>query len=189
MPRVANTLLAAALLALPVLAHAAPAPRANPVVHGAVELSPAVSFNHENLKRDGYGGVDNFTQLDFTPTIGYCITNHYEVTGGMLIQHQSQNGSSATAVGALAGVTYNFNPSGSLVPFAGLGFGNMFDGGFSFDQPAVILPNLTAGLRVLAGGSSSVNLTLGYQRERNDSMRQNRILAGVGVSVFPWGVR
>ena len=44
--------LALVALALPAVARAVPIVRANPVVRGAVELSPAVSFSHEDVKRD-----------------------------------------------------------------------------------------------------------------------------------------
>jgi len=35
---------------------------------GAVEFSPTVTFTHQNFKREGYGNVDHFTQLDVKPT-------------------------------------------------------------------------------------------------------------------------
>lgn len=181
MNRLLGVMIAAALLS-PGLAHAAP----SQVARGSFELSPTVSYSHENLKREGYGGVDNFTRLDFTPSIGYCVSNHYEVTGGLIVRHESVNGSSATSVGAIAGLTYNFNASGSMIPFASMGFGTLFNGGFDFSDPAVIAPSIAAGVRVLAGDTGSVNLSLGYQRESNGEMRQNRIVAAAGVSLFPW---
>jgi hypothetical protein len=173
------------LLGLAIMAASAPQAAANQVARGSIELSPTVTFSHENLKREGYGGVDNFTQLTFTPTIGFCVSNHYEVGGGAIIRHQDVNGSKETSVGALASVTYNFNPSQKLVPFATLGFGALFNGGFSFSEPAVLAPSIAGGLRVLVGDAASVNFSLGYQRERNDHERQNRIVAGAGVSIFP----
>lgn len=180
-------LLAVAALGL-ALSAAGPA-AANQVAKGSIELSPTLSFSHENLKREGYGGVDNFTQLDFKPTIGFCVSNHYEIMGGTIIRHEDVNGTKTTSVGALAGLTYNFNPSQRLVPYGTLAFGALFYGGFSFDEPAVLAPSLTAGLRVLVGDAASVNVSLGYQRERNDHERQNRILASAGVSIFPWNNR
>jgi hypothetical protein len=62
----------------------------------------------------------------------------------------------------------------------------LFNGGFDFSDPAVIAPSIAAGVRVLAGDTGSVNLSLGYQRESNGEMRQNRIIAAAGVSLFPW---
>src|SRR6185369_13037137 len=109
-----------------------------------------------------------------------------EIMGGAIIRHQDTNGMKQTSVGAQTGLTYNFKESGQLVPFASLGFGALFYGGFSFNQPAVLAPSMAAGLRVLVGNAASVNFKLGYERERNDNERQNRIVAGVGVSVFPW---
>lgn len=186
MRRFSAMILGAALL-MPAIGHAATHTRSrSQVAAGSFEISPTVAYSHENLKREGYGGVDNFSRLDFTPTIGYCISNHYEVTGGLITRYESTNGASATSVGAIAGLTYNFNPSGTMIPFASAGFGTMFNGGFNFSEPAVIAPSLACGVRVLAGDTGSVNLTMGYQRESNGSMRQNRIVAAAGVSLFPW---
>ena len=47
---------------------------ANQIAAGTVELTPTVSFSHSNLKREGYGNVDTFTQLDLTPAVGVCVT-------------------------------------------------------------------------------------------------------------------
>lgn len=157
---------------------------------GSIELSPTVSFSHSNFKREGYGNVDTFTRLDVTPTIGYCLTNHYEVTGGFMARHQKNNDMSDTALGATAGLTYNFSPQGGVIPFGSLGFGVLFYDGFSFADTAVLFPMLTGGIRVLVGNSASVNLSLGYQHESNAEgefqASANRLIAGVGVSLFPW---
>lgn len=49
---------------------------------------------------------------------------------------------------------------------------------------------ITAGVRMLVGSSASVNLSLGYQHGSNAegefNASSNRIVAGVGVSIFPW---
>jgi hypothetical protein len=173
-----------ALLAMP-----APA-RCNQLATGSIEFSPAVSFTHSNMKREGYGNVDTFTRLEITPTIGYCLSQHYEVTGGVMTRHESTNGVSDTNLGAVAGLTYNFSARSTLIPYASLGFGALFYDGFSFDNTAVLAPMLTGGVRVLVGSSASVNATLGYQHESNAQgefgASANRLVAGVGVSLFPW---
>ena len=157
---------------------------------GAVEFSPTVSFTHQNFKREGYGNVETTTRLDIAPTIGYCLSNHYEVTAAFLTRHQSANGTSDTALGASAGMLYNFSSQGNVTPFMGVGFGALFYDGFSFDETAVLAPVLTGGVRVLVGSNASVNMSLGYQHESNaDGEFQasaNRLVAGVGVSLFPW---
>src|SRR5262245_57811851 len=107
------------------------------VSDGAVEFSPTVAFTHQNFKREGYGNVDHFTQLDVKPTIGFCVSDHYEVTGGFLARHTSVNGSDDTALGATAGLIYNFSRHGSVIPFAGVGFGALFYDGFTMDSTAV----------------------------------------------------
>jgi hypothetical protein len=163
---------------------------ANQLSTGSIEFSPTVSFSHQNFKREGYGNVETTTRLDIAPTIGYCLSNHYEVTAAFLTRHQSANGMSDTALGASAGLLYNFTSQGNITPFAGVGFGALFYDGFSFDETAVLAPVLTGGIRVLVGSNASVNMSLGYQHESNaDGEFQasaNRLVAGVGVSLFPW---
>ena len=156
---------------------------------GAVELSPRVSFSHWNVKREGYGNVDNFTQFSFAPAIGVCITNHHEVLGSVLIRHESANGMGNTRLGALAGYQYNFAPQGGMIPFAGIGFGMNFGEGFTFDQSSLVAPALTAGVRFLVGNAGSVNMSLGYEHETDNHVSENRMLAQVGVSLFPWNIR
>src|SRR5262245_30705735 len=163
---------------------------ANQISAGSIEFSPSVSCSHSNMKREGYGNVDTSTRLDITPTIGYCISNHYEVSGGVMTRHQSTNGNSETALGATAGIQYNFSPHGTVIPFLGLGFGTLFYDGFSLDNTAVLAPMLSGGIRVLVGSSASVNMSLGFQHEDNaegePGVSANRLIAGVGVSLFPW---
>jgi hypothetical protein len=182
--------IAAAVVAL---GASAPGARAAQLAKGSVEFAPSVSFTHQNFKREGYGNVDHFTQLTVTPTMGFCLSDHYEVTGGLLIRHESVNGESSTSLGATAGLTYNFSPRGNLVPFASLGFGTLFYGGFSFDETAVLAPMVSGGVRLLVGNNASVNLSLGYQHESNANgefnASSNRLLASVGVSLFPWQTR
>jgi hypothetical protein len=191
--------LASALFLVALAVSAAPARGASSAVGsgriaaGSIEFSPTVTFSHSNFRREGYGNVETNTQLTASPTLGYCISDHYEVTGGLLTRHTSVNGSSDTALGATAGLTYNFSPQGSFIPFASFGFGALFYDGFSMDDTAVLAPMITGGVRVLVGPSASVNMSLGYQHESNANgefqASANRVLAGVGVSLFPWRTR
>src|SRR5689334_11551938 len=70
---------------------------AEPSLRGSVEFTPLVNFTHQNFKREGYGNVDHFTQLNVTPTVGYYVSDHYEVTGGFLVRHESANGTDDTS--------------------------------------------------------------------------------------------
>jgi len=153
---------------------------------GAVEISPRVSFSHWNVKREGYGNVDNFTQLDFTPTVGFCLTAHHEVTVGFAIQHEAQNGDGNTRLGAVTGYQYNFLARGGVTPYAGIGMGANFGEGFTFDGTSLVAPVLTGGMRVLVGNTGSVNLSLSYEHETDNHVSENRIVGAVGVSLFPW---
>jgi hypothetical protein len=186
-----------ALLVAPLPGHATavatPEKMYRTVPAGTIEFSPSVSYSHWNMTRQGYGNVDTFTKLEITPTIGYCVSDHYEVTGGFMTRHESQPGSSDTALGTTAGLTYNFNPQGGFIPFASLGFGVLFYDGFHLDNTAVLAPMVNAGMRVLVGSSASVNASLGFQHEANaqgeSGLSSNRLVAGVGVSLFPWRSR
>ncbi|MEK7348526.1 MAG: hypothetical protein AABZ94_06610 [Candidatus Eisenbacteria bacterium] len=164
---------------------------AGQVGRGSVEFAPSVSFMHQNFKREGYGNVDRFTQLNVAPTIGYFVSDRYEVTGGFLIRHESVNGDSDTSLGATAGVQVNFARQGSVVPFVSAGFGALFYDGFSMNDTAVLAPMIAGGVRVPVGERASVNMSLGYQHEANANgefnASANRLVAGVGVSLFPWG--
>jgi hypothetical protein len=111
------------------------------------------------------------------------------VTGAALVRHTSSNGNSDTGLGAKGGVLYNFAPRGGMIPFAGAGFGVLFNSGFTFDDTAVLFPDLTAGARVLVGSSASVNFSLGYQHESDGHVKVNRLVSQVGVSLFPWRAR
>ncbi|HEU4724142.1 MAG TPA: hypothetical protein VFU59_02475, partial [Candidatus Eisenbacteria bacterium] len=125
--------------------------QAGALARGSVEFAPSVSFTHQNFKREGYGNVDRFTQLNVAPTVGYFVSDHYEVTGGFLIRHESVNGNSDTALGATAGLQYNFSRRGSVVPFVSAGFGALFYDGFSMNDTAVLAPMIAGGLRVPVG--------------------------------------
>lgn len=166
-----------------------PLPAAAQTTAGSIEITPTVSFSHWNVKREGYGNVDTATQLDITPALGVCITDHWEVTGAALVRHSSMNGNSDTGLGARAGVLYNFNRRGGVIPFAGAGFGVLFNDGFTFDGTAVLFPDVAAGVRLPVGSAASVNLSLGYQHESDGHVMVNRVVSQIGVSLFPWHAR
>jgi len=183
--------IAAIATVLAVMSPAVGAPAfAGTSLRGSVEFTPSVNFTHQNFKREGYGNVDRFTQLNMAPTIGYYVSDRYEVTGGFLVRHESVNGSSDTSLGATAGLQYNFPQQGGVVPFVNAGFGALFYDGFSLSDTAVLAPMIAGGIRVPVGTSASVNMSLGYQHESNANgefnASANRLLASVGVSLFPW---
>ncbi len=188
-----KTLSQALRLAMPLVVAlvSAPAPAAaDQLAPGSIEFAPTVTFSHQNFKREGYGNVETSTRLDLTPTVGFVVSRHYEVTAAVLARHQSDNGNSDTALGASAGLIYNFSATGGVIPFASFGFGALFYDGFSFDETAVLAPMVGGGARILVGSNAAVNFNLGYQHEANAdgefNASANRVVAGVGVSLFPW---
>ena len=156
---------------------------------GTIELTPNVSFNHSSTKREGYGNVDTSTRFDFTPTVGFCLTDHFEATSGVTLRHSRENGAHQTGLGFTAGLLYNFPSQGTMIPFAGIGFGAVFNDGFTFNQTALIAPSLTGGVRLLVGSAASVNMGLSYQHETDNHVSTNQLLGSVGVSLFPWHTR
>jgi hypothetical protein len=156
---------------------------------GSVEISPRVSFSHWNVKREGYGNVDNFTVLDFTPSLGVCLTPHHEVTAAVVIRHEAVNGDGNTRLGALTGYQYNFASRGGIIPFGAIALGANFGEGFSFDATSLVAPALTGGIRFLVGNAGSANVSLGYEHETDNHVSENRMVAAVGVSLFPWRLR
>lgn len=184
----------AALVAALAAASALPAASAHAAIgRGSVEFAPSVSFVHQNFKREGYGNVDRFTQLNVSPVIGYYVSDRWEITGGFLIRHESFDGNADTSLGATAGAQYNFTRQGSVIPFLSAGFGTLFYDGFSMGDTAVLAPMIGGGIRVPVGGSAMVNTSLGYQHESNANgefnASANRLVASVGVSLFPWGTK
>ena len=175
---VALSLLVAPLAARPTAAQQ--------LVPGAVEISPRVSFSHWNVKREGYGNVDSFTHLEFTPTVGFCLTAHHEMTVGVAIQHEAQNGAGNTRLGAVTGYQYNFVARGGAIPYAGIGLGANFGEGFTFDGSSLLAPVLAGGMRLLVGSAGSVNLGLSYVHETDNHVSTNRMAVAAGVSLFPW---
>ena len=107
----------------------------------------------------------------------------------MLVRHEAVNDAHATALGASAGMTYNFASKGMVIPFGAVAFGTLFNSGFTFDNTSVLAPVLTGGVRVLVGSAGSVNLSLGYEHETDGHVSVNRLVSAVGVSVFPWRVQ
>ena len=104
---------------------------------GAIELTPNVSFNHSSTKREGYGNVDTFTRFDFTPTVGFCLTDRFEATSGVTLRHVRDNDNHQTGLGFTAGLLYNFPSQGTMIPFAGAGFGAVFNDGFRSEERRV----------------------------------------------------
>ena len=188
---VRNVALVAALAAVSALPGIAGT--AHAVGRGSVEFAPSVSFMHQNFKREGYGNVDRFTQLNVSPVIGYYVSDRWEITGGFLVRHESFDGNSDTSLGATAGAQYNFARQGNVIPFVSAGFGTLFYDGFSMNDTAVLAPMIGGGIRVPVGASAMVNTSLGYQHESNANgefnASANRLVASVGVSLFPWGAK
>ena len=162
---------------------------------GTVEFIPSLGFNRHSLSFNGadLGTLTNFNADGF---VGYCITNHFELGGGLLVNYDSfdnpfTGSENSTSIGFTGGAQYNFSSGGQTIPFARAAIGVVTNSGsFSAlgEETTVIAPMLQAGLRLLVGSSASVNCGVGYQHHSNafggQDVSSNTFDLEVGLSVF-----
>lgn len=162
---------------------------------GTLELTPALSFTRNSFSVSG-SDAGSLTILTASGLLGYCVTDHFEVVGGLLVNYQSIEvpgfgSESATSLGLLGGVQYNFSSGGETIPFVRGALGIVTNSGnlSAGDQTTVIAPSLLAGLRMLVGASASVNFGVGYQHQTNalgvQDLSANTFGLEIGVSIFP----
>lgn len=162
---------------------------------GTVELTPSLSFSHNSFSFSG-SDAGSLTNMVGSAQVGYCVTDHFEIGGGLLVNYQSIDvpgfgSESATSLGLVGGVQYNFPSGGRTIPFVRGSLGILTNSGSlaSGDQTTLIAPSLLAGLRVLVGNSASVNFGVGYQHLSDalgvQELSANTIGAEIGVSIFP----
>lgn len=181
------------------LTNAAPS-RSSELGKGAIELNPSLAYSHNS--HSGYAGVDiTTTTLDVSGFVGYFVSDRLELGGALLVSRESLvigedgggsgSAQSATAAGLVGGVALNFPASGRLVPFVRGSVGFLSNSGDLYidNSTTVIAPLLEGGLRVMVGGSASVNVVVGYAHRSNAYGVQDQtirsVTLGVGVSVFP----
>ena len=162
---------------------------------GTIELTPSLGFNRNSLSVSGTD-VGTLTNFSASGEIGYCVTNHFEVGGGLLMTYQSiddpiSGSESSTAFGVIGGVQYNFSSAGQMVPFARAAIGILTNSGSLSvgEETSFIAPMLQAGIRLLVGTSASVNCGIGYRHQTNtfgaQDLSANTFELQVGVSIFP----
>jgi hypothetical protein len=162
---------------------------------GTVELTPSVLFSRTSFSFSG-ADAGNLTVLSASTTLGYCMTDHFEVVGGLLVDYQSFDfpaspSESATSLGLTGGVIYNFSSGGQMIPFARVAVGFASNSGAlsAGEETTVIAPALEAGLRYLVGSSASVNFGAGFQHRSKwagvQDLSANTFGLNIGVSIFP----
>jgi len=162
---------------------------------GTIELTPSLGFSRNSFS---YSGSDagSLTTLTANGLIGYCITDHVELGGGLLINYQSADipgfgSESATSLGVVGGMQYNFSSGGQTIPFVRGAIGVVTNSGnlSAGDRTTVIAPAISAGLRVLVGSAASVNFGVGYQHQTSalgvQDLSANTFAMEIGVSIFP----
>ncbi|MGH7730820.1 MAG: hypothetical protein ACRENJ_06150, partial [Candidatus Eiseniibacteriota bacterium] len=125
---------------------------------GTIELTPSTTFARASFSFSG-ADAGTLTLLSTTTEIGYCVTDHFEQGGGLLVDYESidlpgQSSESATSLGLIAGVVYNFASGGQTIPFArGGGVPEQLGALSAGEETTVIAPALEVGLRYLVGSS------------------------------------
>ena len=162
---------------------------------GTIELTPSLGFTHNALtfKGSGAGGITHLTAIAL---LGYCLTDRFEIGGGLLMEHQSLSfpgttTEKATSIGVTSGLQFNAGRSGRMLPFVRAAIGVATNSGVLSpgNRTTLIAPILQVGLRVVAGSSTSVNFGLGYRHQSSArgvvDLSANTVDAEIGVSFFP----
>jgi len=190
-----NSRIAATLaLIIAILSSGPPPASAATLEKGTIELTPSLGFSRNSFSFSG-SDVGSITVLSASGLLGYSVTDHVQLGGGLLVNHQafSSPGStsdSETSLGVIAGLQYNFSGGGQTIPFVRGAVGvATHSGNLSVgDKTTVIAPALSAGLRVLVGSSASVNFGVGYQHESGalglQDLGANTFTIEIGLSIF-----
>jgi hypothetical protein len=161
---------------------------------GTFELEPSAQFSHQSFSVSG-SGAGSITNLSLLGTLGYFATPQFELIGSPVVTHQSFDDpvlgtTSGTSFGLLAGLRYNFEVAGNIVPFLEGSVGlQKFSGDLGGSQTSFVAPQIGAGIRVMVGGAASVNFAALYEHvtsaEGVKDLSSNDFALLVGVSVFP----
>ena len=182
-------------LVLLVLAAIGVAPAAHAAFSaGTIEFTPSLAFARNSFSFSGNDAGSN-TILTASGELGYFVNPNFELGGGLLVDYQSAEApgfpsQSATSLGLVGGVQYNFTSGGNTIPFVrgAVGIATNSGSGSAGDQTTLIAPIVSVGMRVLVGSSASVNFGVGYQH-RSDAfgiqdLSSNSFGLDVGVSLI-----
>ena len=178
---------AARISAILALFIAASSARAATLAKGTFELEPSAEFITQSLSGMGSGSQTTLTML---ATLGYCTSDRLEVVVSPTVSHQSTPGFNATAIGALAGVRFNFSAQGNIVPFVGAALGvQKFSGDIGGSDASFVAPRVEGGIRLMMGSTAAVGFGAAYQHETSafgvKDVSANDFQLTVGVSLFP----
>jgi hypothetical protein len=123
---------------------------------GVLELGGSASFTS--------GG--DFTQLSLRPSIGWFLTDNFEISGILSVSYASVDGASATTWGALAEPSFHLALSSNMWAFLGLGLGvsHVDEAGTGF----AMAPRL--GMNFLVGRSGILTPALLLQYSTTDAI-------------------
>ena len=163
------------------------------LTRGTVEVSPWLAFSHNYFWFEDRT-TERTSTLATGGMLGYCISDHLEIGGGLLMNYV-HNGSLSSdirperSVGFTGDVQYNFADIGPTVPFIRGAIGMLPNRGDPPDgRTSLFAPILQVGLRQLLGSSGSVNVGFGYQRQSNvlgsADISANSFSFEMGVSIF-----
>src|SRR5262245_43656100 len=144
------------------------------LARGTFELSPSFSFTQTYLSFDG-NAIGTITNLRIDGEVGYCVSNLVEIGGTAIVGHSSfdpeaASASSLTSEGLALGLGINFATAGNVVPFVRGAVGLLaYSGDIAIGkETSVLAPILDAGIRLMVGGSASVNFGVDYRHTTND---------------------
>lgn len=168
------------------------APRAHAdddaLTSGTLEFSGLYAFNRSTFEPAGGGPSSSQTHLSAAAGVGRWMSDRFELTSALRVQHRSFAGEGQNGFGGSVGGVFNFARQGNLVPFvsAEAGMLSYFSGGTS--DKAMLLPIVRAGFRSMIGEGRSLNVSLGYLHESNPKSTVQGTVetfdAGIGISLF-----
>ena len=161
---------------------------------GTFELEPTAQFFHQSFSFSG-NDAGSITNLSLLATLGYFTSPALELIGSPVITHQSSDDPvfgtiSGTSFGLLAGLRYNFEVTGNVVPFLEGAVGvEKFSGDVGGSEASFVAPEIGAGIRVMVGSAAAVNIAGVYAHvasaEGVQDLSSNNFSLSLGVSVFP----
>ena len=161
---------------------------------GDIELNARFGFARNNLSVEtGESGTSN--DFDLATFIGVFVSDRIQVGGTLFAQFSTETYSGGQSVGGTMigigpDIVFNYNTSGSVVPYVDIGIAvALGSGDDSGDEMVWIAPSVRGGVRALIGDSASANFGIGFAHMTNTygvpGVSNYSFSAFVGVSFFP----
>jgi hypothetical protein len=160
---------------------------------GDLELNARFGFSQNHLSVDT-GENDTSNDFDLATFIGVFVSDRIQVGGTIFAQFSTEEivgglSSGGTMIGIGPDIVFNYNTSGSIVPYVDIGIAvALGSGDGSGDEIVWIAPSVRGGARALVGDSISANFGIGFAHMSNTygvtGVSNYSFSAFVGVSFF-----